>query len=221
MGIVAATLLGPLEREKHWDFVRSAAEGWADEHVILADPSGHAWGQEAFWRAKLWHNAIKKAQDEDWIFILDADFVLTFDPHELIDAPSPTCWRFDLYDLWSHTEYRDDPHWCAHTRPRAWLFRAGASPNKPEWQVRGIHVGHCPTNFPSSSHLCARAPGRMAILHLGWMDDEVRKEKYERYKLVWEQLTEHERSHVESILDIEPDLKQLPDEFQQKLWLKL
>jgi hypothetical protein len=186
----------------------------------LYDKFGHAWGQEAFWRAKLWHDAVKVCGDDDWLFILDADFVLTFDPHELVDAVSPTCWRFDLYDLWSRTEYRDDPYWCAHQRPRAWMFRASASPDEPEWQPRGIHVGHCPSNFPVSARLCAKAPPRMAILHLGWLDDTIRKEKYERYKLVWDQLTDLERSHVETILDKNPQLRELPQEMQRKLWLE-
>jgi hypothetical protein len=215
--IIAATLLGP--NEQHWDFCREAASAWADEHVVLEDPDGDAWGSERGWRAQLWDMAMDVAQPEDWIFILDADFILTFDPHELtrVATESTFAWRFNLHDLWSPTTYRSDNLWYAHTLPRHWMFHAGSAPAKPEWNPRGIHVGHYPTNFFGGRSGYSLTPSHMSILHLGWLTPEIRQRKYDRYKEVWHQLSDFERGHVNSVLAENPNVVELPKEFQKYL----
>jgi hypothetical protein len=150
------------------------------------------------------------------VFVLDADFILTFDPHELADMNSQSIgWRFNLYDLWSPTHYRDDQFWLAHNFPRHWMFKPHAGPDtmEEEWTGAGIHCGHYPVNFFQNDISISIAPSRMSILHLGWLTPEIRYEKYERYTKVWDQLSDFQRKHVESVLDEEPNLKELPSSF--------
>lgn len=206
--VVAATLLGP--HDPAWAFCHKRAAEWADEHVIVHDKNGEAWGNEGVWRQRLWREAVEACgKDKNaWIFILDSDFLLTFDPHDLTDSYADT-WRFDLYDAWSTTHYREDHMWCAHMLPRHWMFRASVLYDEPAWVSRGIHNGHFPLNFPVDRQ--GLSPSRYSILHLGWITPEIRQEKYERYASVRDQLTPQEWKHVESILDPEPNLREFRD----------
>ena len=214
--VIAATLLNPNDR--YWPHCQAQAKGWADEHVILEDANGEAWGDESVWRERLWLQALAACRRDDWIFILDSDFVLTFDPHELTATDSATAWPFALYDLWDPTHYRSDRFWRAHAVPRYWMFRADAAPDPPIFGPRGIHSGHAPADFPYTANL--RVPDDYAILHLGWLDPDIRREKYDRYHSVWYSLSVDERAHVDSILDPAPNLVELPKAMQRKLCLK-
>ena len=214
--VIAAVLLGPDEADL-WDICRPKAEEWADDIVVLHDEKGEAWGNELPFRQQLWDMAMEACRSQDWIFILDSDFILTFDPHELTELYSPT-WRLDLYDLWSPTHYRSDDWWYAHTMPRHWMLRAGNAPMGPQWDRpnKYIHTGHIPTNYPTRVGI---APSRMAILHLGWYTPEIRQRKYDRYKRegIWDKLSGFQRKHVETVLDEEPNLEELPDNFKSCL----
>jgi len=200
------TYVGPDDHDI-WERCRTVAT-WADDFVVLEDPKGHAWGNEAPWRANLWDAAVAACEPDDWIFILDADFVLTFDPHDLIELGTANAWRFFLYDLWSPTHYRDDQFWHAHFNPRHWMFARAGSPPDPAWGVRGIHTGHYPSNFQFTG--IGTAPNDYSILHLGWSTPEIRDRKVARYHKVWSQLSDFERKHVESVSDPNPSLKELP-----------
>ena len=216
--VLAAVLLGPHEDDHYWPAVQRAALEWADDILVVEDPDGQAWGNETPYRKQLWERAVNASDPDDWIFILDADFILTFDPHELTDISTQAIgWRFNLYDLWDEDHYRDDNFWLAHNFPRHWMFKVGASPELPIWSGKGIHCGHYPTNFFTQYSGISIAPSRMSILHLGWMTPELRYEKYERYTQVWEQLSDFQRKHVESVLDTDPYLVELPKELQKCL----
>jgi hypothetical protein len=211
--IIAATLLSPTD--KYWPHCQQQAQAWADEHVVVTDDKGEAWGDESTWREKLWLQALAACRQDDWIFILDSDFVLTFDPHILTLTDTSTAWRFPLYDLWDTTHYRSDSLWYGHNAPRYWMFRATASPDPPQYGPRGIHTGHAPAGFPYIGGV--QPPTGYAILHLGWLDKDTRQEKYDRYKSVWDRLGEGERKHVESILDDRPNLEDLPPDWEKYL----
>jgi hypothetical protein len=70
---------------------------------------------------------------------------------------------------------------------------------KPEWSDRGIHPGHAPSNY---LYLAANAPEGHYLLHLGWLRATDRREKYERYRAQWDQMSPFERAHVESINEV-------------------
>jgi hypothetical protein len=193
---------------------KAKARDWTKHHAIVEDTAGDAWGNEGTWREKLWQQATELAGPRDWLFILDSDFVLTFDPHELTHTDS-NYWRFDLYDMWSETHYRSDNVWKAHRNPRPWMFRVDGCEGKPEFNTRGIHTGHAPQNFKYRGF--SVAPGRCAILHLGWSTPEIRQEKYERYLSVKDMLTPFEIAHNESVMDENPNLVELPESMRRCL----
>jgi len=212
--IVAATLLGP-EPQYGWPRVKAAAAKWSDQHIIVDDYHGNAWGNETPFRQQLWHEALDACDRDDWIFILDSDFVLTFDPHDLSESDA-TSWAFSLYDMWDETHYRADGMWRAHNFPRAWMFSARHSPQVEDWLGRGIHSGHVPANFPKDNG--SVAPSSHAIIHIGWSTSELRTEKYHRYMQVEEQLGRFELNHVKSIMDVDPRLLKLPSDML--VWLQ-
>ncbi len=215
--LIAATVLGPDHTRHFWPECEEAADAWADEHIILVDESGDLFGNEWKWRRQLWDKATAIAEEGDWIFVLDSDFILTFDPHDLVDSDA-SAWKFVLYDLWDEKHFRDDVFWKAHKFPRPWMFAAKSAPVEPRWNEAGIHVGHVPLNFPLKGADVAEAPWRHAILHLGWMTPEVRREKFDRYMRVADQLNDWQKKHVSSVLDKNPRLERMPSEFDE--WLR-
>lgn len=150
-----------------------------DYHGVetLESSSCGFWGHDEMApRRALWDFA--RAVDPDgWIYVFDAD-------HELVDlTPADfkllcrsdlvNAWAFRLYDVWNNeSTMRHDEFWRAHLHPRPWLFRALEGP----WSdPRGIHTGHAPLR----DWVVGEAPG--AIRHLGYLTEENRKLKAEKY----------------------------------------
>lgn len=160
-----------------------------------------AWGNESSARRELWELACSVATGpNDWVLINDADQELRGDVRGLCKSVECNTWNFVLYDCWSPTDYRTDGHWQAHTLPRPWLF----APNRvtqgwtPEWSGRGIHVGHCPINWPAVGGVAP--PDEYYWLHWGWSKPEHRLAKYQQYKAQYAQMTPFEIAHAESIV---------------------
>lgn len=160
-----------------------------------------AWGHESSARQELWEWAAAEAKD-GWVLICDADQILHGDPRPLTQSWEVNSWAFPLFDLWTEDEkyFRQDGFWQAHLVPRPWLFCPSRTPDgwRPEWSGRGIHVGHCPSNFPLA---CAVAPEDIFWNHLAYCSRSDRERKAERYETVANQLSEPERQHARSILD--------------------
>ena len=148
--------------------------------------NGGFWGtDETTPRAELWRQASSLAGAAGWLFIFDADHLLTGitpdDFRTLCRAENVNSWAFRLFDCWERGLYRHrtDGYWMAWRTPRPWLFRARPSKDfTPEWDARGIHAGHRPANYP----LCAGvAPGLAGIIHLGYTAVADRAEKARKY----------------------------------------
>jgi hypothetical protein len=77
----------------------------------------------------------------------------------------------------------------------------------PEFNQRGIHTGHAPTNFPIKA---AVAPDTYYWTHLAYMLPGDREAKLARYRSQYHQMTEFEQAHAESIADPSPSLRILP-----------
>lgn len=141
------------------------------------------WGKdETTPRSHLWTLAAKAAGQDGWIYVADGD-------HELIDiepddfrtlgtAEHVNAWSWPLLDCWDSDELmRTDGYWQAHLHPRPWMVKAVPYPGYvAEWQVRGIHSGHFPANYP---YLMSTAPG--AIRHLGYICPAARLVKHRKY----------------------------------------
>lgn len=158
-----------------------------------------AWGAEAPARAQLWDAAAELAGPEGWVLVCDADMLLEGDPRPLCASWGVTGWAFPLVDLWDSEEtFRVDGPWGHGPRtPRPWLFKPGALREPPVWPDRGVHVGHCPSNWLGPTGVAPDLFWR----HLGWMKREHRQSKYTQYMSVRHQLTPFELAHAESILD--------------------
>ena len=166
---------------------------------------GGFWGgDETTPRALLWRLAAEEAGPEGWVYVFDADHLLSggtpADFRLLLTTTTRNAWAFPLYDLWdSEAYYRMDSYWMGHLLPRVWLAKAHPKAGwEPDWgPPRSLHAGHLPPNYPVEQ---AQAPVPWRILHLSYVNPEHRRKKAERYLAV-STLSESERAHAASILE--------------------
>ena len=172
--------------------------------VVRTRQDAPAWGAEAPARRLLWELAAELAGD-GWILVADADMILMGNPRPLTLAWDVATWAWPLADLWdSETTFRVDGPWgVGPATPRPWLFRPSAAPTgfQPVWGERGIHVGHCPSNWADAGP-CFVAPSDIYWRHLAYKDTDQRARKHAQYMSVAGQLSEFEQAHAASILDV-------------------
>lgn len=222
MGTVITAVLAKNEADRYLARVITSCQEFSDEVILLDDRStdgtpdiarsmgcqvrgrsilkGDAWGNESPARAELWDWAVDVAKD-GWILVADADQVLHGDPRSLCETWEANSWAFILLDLWSPTHHRVDGFWQASRTPRPWLVCPSRfGPNfTPQWNGRGMHVGHIPPNAPLA---CLVAPPDAYYwLHYSYCTAEQRQAKYEQYMRVADQLTPQEAAHARSIAD--------------------
>lgn len=165
------------------------------------------WGRESPARQRLWELAAEYAE---WHLVADADQLFSADPRPLIKTDALNAWCFPLYDCWNDRgTYRDDSFWRGHLHPRPWLL----NPHRTHphyvarWSGRGVHCGHLPENFPLVAQV---APSEFYWLHLAYLTPEARVKKLHQYRGTFNQMTEFEKAHAESIVDPNPSLRVLP-----------
>lgn len=218
MRLVTALLVKD-EKDKYLERVLRRCAEFSDEVLVLDDGSTDGsdklawrlgcgvkrrqevgmWGNESPARAELWDWGSRVAGD-GWLLICDADMLLMGDPRPLTLTALHNAWSFVLYDLWDdETSYRCDGYWQGHLHPRPWLFKPSALTDLPAWNPRGIHVGHCPANFPLAAGIAA--PGVLAWGHLAYLTKHDRMVKHGRYLAQSHQLSPFEMAHAESVAD--------------------
>jgi hypothetical protein len=227
--VVAACLVRN-EADRYWPEVLAHLSAQVDGIVVVDDNSTDAtpaitdacpavikhirrlgspmWGREAPVRKLLWETA---AELGDWVLINDADQLLVGDVRGLCRTTQYNAWAVALYDLWGDRQhYRTDGPWQAHLHARPWLFNPHRTPSGwvPSWGSRGVHVGHCPANFPMACGVVG--PDTAHWLHLAYVRAEDRAAKLTRYRSVGAQLSEFEKAHAESIADAAPLTQILP-----------
>jgi len=132
-------------------------------------------------RKMLWDKAIKKANDNDWIFCLDADELLCFEHIPYIKYIFKTVsTQIDaigckLYDMWSTREYRDDKYWQAHKHYWAMAVRYKKDYDYT-WFDKTLHCGRLPKNAAQSM-----LPTQIPIMHMGYALESERIKKHNRY----------------------------------------
>ena len=156
-------------------------------------------------RQKLWQETIKT--DPDWILALDADEVFEKSAlqklPELLQNKDVDIYGFPLYDFWRPGYYRDDALWSAHHHFADVLLRY-----QPKFHYK----------YPRKNHHCPRLPENavrilpychypLRIKHLGWLRDEDKKQKYDRYQKMDPAGKYGSKEQYESILDEHPHLE--------------
>ena len=233
MKIIIATIVKD-EAHRYW---RSALEAWsdfADSIVVFDDDSTDdtkdiaeefekvdlfrlidgkdMWGNEAPHRAALFNYAMRKGEEGDVVFWLDADMVPLQDPREIFESGGDT-FAFKLYDLWGKNVYREDSWWRGHQNHRVWALRIPAQFDGKDYEwanARGIHSGHIPGSWwLKNNGPVVYLPQEYSLLHYGYRSDADRRERIERYMGVRHLLTESELRHAQSIGDPSPNLRKL------------
>ncbi len=170
--------------------------------TIVSNPKT-GFNNEVMLRKQLWEMVI--ATKPDWILILDADEV--FDDKagsmikELAENQEVYNYSFRLYDMWNENSYREDTYWRSHTIFRPFMVRYVPEFNY-RWKETPQHCGRLPQNI-------YQLPGEISQLklkHLGWMKEEDRLYKYNRYKQLDPGAVYGIGEQYESILDPQPNL---------------
>lgn len=162
--------------------------------------------KEAEHKKKLWNLTIK--EKPDWILLLDADELfedwgITVLP-QIVNDVSFDVYYFRMYHMWEDEEhYRDDGLW----KPIAFTpYLLRYQPNyEYKWEEKAIHCNRYPLNIRNM-------PGcycYVKLKHYGHFTKEIRKAKYERYKLLDPNAEFTPQSHYDSILEENPVLGKL------------
>ncbi len=174
--------------------------------VVNSESMFHIEGQL---RKKQWDETVK--MNPDWILFLDADEVLEnrmteILPH-LMNNNDVDLFCFRLYDMWDSDHYRSDSLWNAHTRYMPFMLRY-----QPKFKYR----------FNMDNHHCGRMPMNIfhqpyanidvRVKHYGWMREEDRKAKYDRYMKIDPDARYGNLEQYKSIMDEAPNLVRFEDE---------
>ena len=214
------------EADRYLERVLKHASLYIDEAVILDDASEDntvevcknvlsgipltivsnlepGFNNEIMLRKQLWEMAT--ATDPDWVLFLDADEIFEDKTAEIIrelaKAQEVDLYSFRLYDMWNENSYREDTYWRAHTIFRPFMVRYISEINYI-WKETPQHCGRLPLNI-------YQLPGELSQLrlkHLGWMKEEDRLYKYNRYKKLDPDAVYGIAEQYESILDPQPNL---------------
>lgn len=158
-------------------------------------------------RRQLWRLADEIGTE--WRLCLDADELI--DPacvpalRDVATWPGPGRISFRLYDMWDEHHYRDDPLWCAHNGYFWPLLRVPAG-FQPEWRGWPVHGGRTPVNIWGFEAVYRDWP----IQHMGWVGEENRRRKYERYMRHDPGARYGNADQYQSILDPAPRLRPWP-----------
>lgn len=170
--------------------------------TLVSNPEP-GFNNEIMLRKQLWDMAI--ATEPDWILVLDADEIFEEKTpeilRELAKAQDVYHYSFRLYDMWNENSYREDTHWRAHTIFRPFMVRYVPEINYV-WKETPQHCGRLPLNI-------YQLPGTLSQLrvkHLGWIKEEDRLYKYNRYKQLDPDAIYGIAEQYESILDPQPNL---------------
>lgn len=153
-------------------------------------------------RSAAWKNLEKFAEPRDWILCIDADEL--FYPgegyEEWLQQDNYYVLGVTFYHMWNKTHYRVDKAWAPVTSSRLFRFHYGGV-----FRERNLATGSEPTYVNHFIRQRKFAHTDFKMKHLGYMRDEDKKAKYERYMRL-DKGDFHSLKHIESILDEDPQL---------------
>ena len=172
------------------------------KHKIIKN-SKSMFSNEYLLRKKQWKETINT--NPDWIMFLDADEIfedkIIKDIKYMIKNNEVDAYCFRLYDMWKPGYYRADKYWNAHNVYRPFLIRY-----QPKFHYKFIkakqHCGRMPKNVLRLNYINSD----IKIKHLGWLNDEDKKSKYERYLKLDSKGKYGNIEQYKSILNKDPNL---------------
>lgn len=167
------------------------AEGW-DAKVVIREDGSSFLENEGQFRSMAFEAFVRTMRPEvgDWVITLDADEVLDCENlRDQLFGTRATLAEMDVYEVFDEDElgwlYRIDGFWDRITASVAFRYN-----DKIDIFKQGYACGRVPTDKYVKFHPDGR------ILHLGYLDEDDRLEKFERYNGD----DAHSQRHVASIL---------------------
>lgn len=149
------------------------------------------------------------AKHGDWILAIDADEKVWATKNPIMDIIRTTRYDvigLDFINMWTPTHYRVDKFWKPTVCTK--LFRYMSNPKIKE---RKLACGSEPTYVEKAIRMGRWLPNSgLKIQHLGYMRDEDKQAKYDRYMEI-DGGKYHSSSHLKSIIDKNVEL--LPWDF--------
>ena len=158
-------------------------------------------------RTKAWRNLSQHAKPGDWILAIDCDEKLWCDSRGQAMSRLMSQTQYDVisivfYHMWNRTQYRVDKAWRPSGSFRLFRYYLGG-----KFKDKALACGSEPTYVET---LVRRGKimkqSGLVMQHLGYMDDEAKKAKYDRYMQL-DHGNYHSLAHIESILDPDPVLE--------------
>ncbi|MBY7738394.1 glycosyltransferase family 2 protein [Paenibacillus polymyxa] len=173
-------------------------------HLNIIENKSSKFSNEVELRKQQWEATI--AEEPNWILNVDADELFeekfSKEIHHLLQLEQYNTICFPLYDMWDDKHYREDEYWYAHKTHRPFIARY--SPEVAyEWLEEKQHCGRFPKNILDIGQ---NLISNLKLKHLGWIREEDRLEKYNRYQLLDTNKTEFRTKHYDSILNVNPNL---------------
>lgn len=174
------------------------AEVFSTEKTLFTENEGNL-------RSNAWKNLENFAKEGDWIVAIDCDEMLYHTGNQEIRSilnQSP----FDVvnvrfYHMWNEHQYRVDKFWAPNNSSRIFRFK-----NNGSFSDKKLACGSEPTyvlDWIRTKNYWLHSD--LVMQHLGYIKDEDKKIKYERYMLL-DQGEFHNITHIKSIMDDNPVL---------------
>ena len=157
-------------------------------------------------RSQAWSNLCGFAKPGDWILAIDCDEKLwstnpNFDMSMILQQNKYDVINIKFFHMWNQSQYRVDKLWAPNNSSRLFRFY-----NDGHFNDRKLACGSEPTYvnqlIRSGKYL---VDSSLVMQHLGYVDDDDKKLKYERYMHL-DGGDFHQKSHIESIVDADPVL---------------
>lgn len=160
---------------------------------------------ESTLRSMSWRHLEKHAEPGDWILAIDTDEMFYYPSRGYLDKMLEQN-RYDVlgvtfYHMWNETQFRMDKAWRPNVSSRLFRYKEGGVFKKSR-----LACGSEPTFVVEAIQrrkFCSRTS--LAMKHLGYMRDEDKQAKHERYMRL-DKGEFHNLTHIESIIDPEPTL---------------
>jgi glycosyltransferase involved in cell wall biosynthesis len=156
-------------------------------------------------RALAWGNLEKFAQPGDWVVAIDCDEMLhhvnDIEIRDVLDKSEFDVVNVRFYHMWNEHQYRVDKLWAPNNSSRIFRFKSMGG-----FQNKALACGSEPTYVTKLIQTRNYwVDSGLVMKHLGYVDDEDKKSKYERYSQI-DGGKFHNLNHINSILDPNPVL---------------